>query len=130
MGFVSRSVVVVVVTGAAALAGLTAPAGAVDRDSPTHRATTGLPAGTSVYCGTQWGGGLAVHAPSKSVCPTALKVAKAFYVASQKTSVDERPVTVTVDRVPWKCESRDGTPNPHIACVNQNDRSQQFQLNS
>ncbi|MET9946555.1 hypothetical protein [Streptomyces sp. NPDC006341] len=129
VGFIRKAVVVV--AGGVVLAGLTAPAGAAGSEdsAPGRRVTASPSAEPWVYCGVGWDGGLAVHVREKSACPTALKVAKAFYAASQKTP-ETVPVTVRVDGVPWKCESREGSPNPYIACVNQNNRSEQFQLNS
>ncbi|MBT2466937.1 hypothetical protein J7E97_03390 [Streptomyces sp. ISL-66] len=129
VGFISRAVLLV--AGGAVLAGLTVPAGAAGRDpAVAPRAAASPSAAPWTYCGVERGGGLAVHAKGKPACPTALKVAQEFYRASRRDPATERPVTVKVDGVPWKCESREGSPNPYIACVNQNDRSNEFQLNS
>ncbi|MET9962266.1 hypothetical protein ABZ128_24950 [Streptomyces sp. NPDC006326] len=130
MGFTRTTAVAV--AAAAALAALTAPAGADTGDpAPAHRARAASSDGPWEYCGTGWYGGLAVHTQVRRLCPTALQVAQAFHGASQQAPRRaEEPVTVRVDDVPWRCETREGSPNPYIACVNQNDRSEEFQLNS
>ncbi|MFC9293755.1 hypothetical protein ACFTWH_06840 [Streptomyces sp. NPDC057011] len=126
MGFTKRSLAVMA-AGAALTAALTTPAGAAGQGpAPAGPTTTG----PNAYCGTGSEGGLAVHTKDKGLCSTALKVAKAFDTASRKNPGSEKPVIVRVNGDPWKCESREGHPNPYIECINQNDPGSKFELNS
>ncbi|MFJ4776644.1 hypothetical protein [Streptomyces sp. NPDC088762] len=127
MGFIKRSAVAIV--GGAALAALTATGATAHAAAPSGH-DHGSAAGPTVYCGAGWGTGLAVMAKEASECSTALKVEKAYAEATRANPEGGKPVTVRVDGVPWKCETREGDPNPYIACVNQNNRSEEVQLTS
>ncbi|MFJ6794916.1 hypothetical protein [Streptomyces sp. NPDC091268] len=116
-----RTSVVVMASGTALAALLAPPAGAAER-APV------LP--PYAYCGTATEGGLAVRAKGATDCSTALRVARAFERQARRDPGSDKPVTVRVDGVNWKCESRQGSPNPYIVCVNEAHPTEEFQLNS
>ncbi|MEU9145026.1 hypothetical protein [Streptomyces sp. NPDC048349] len=129
MGFIRRSAIVVT-SGAALAAVLAGPAGAVGAtdQEPARAGRSGVE--RFEYCGPGWDGGLAVLRTGGASCSTALKVAKAFHAATRQNPTGDEPVIVRVDGVAWKCASREGSPNPYIACVNQNDPKAQVVLSS
>ncbi|MEU3726980.1 hypothetical protein [Streptomyces sp. NPDC031705] len=124
MDFIRRSALVL-----ACGAALTAPA-ATAASAATGPGSPPGPAPSATFCGTGWDGGLAVYTGDRALCPTALKVAKAFHAAARHDPTSEKPLSVQVGGVPWRCETREGSPNPYIACVNRKDPGQQFTLNS
>ncbi|MFI9586616.1 hypothetical protein ACIHCQ_33390 [Streptomyces sp. NPDC052236] len=89
-----------------------------------------VPAVVAVDCGPGWRGlaVFAVTAKGKSACPTAQKVATAYgrAVAANRA----QPVTVYVGRTAWKCQERQGDPNPYGECVSLDTPGEKVRLSS
>lgn len=119
---------VLITAGGAVLAALaaTTASAAGHPPAPSHPDA----ATPQVYCGAGQGTGLSVLTTDKALCSTAMKGEKAFHAAARHDPGAEKPVTVSVDGDPWKCRTRAGDPNPHVECVDQNDPSRSFTLNS
>ncbi|MFG2355920.1 hypothetical protein [Streptomyces sp. NPDC048521] len=80
------------------------------------------------YCGTDRASGLAVWAGRTESCAGALRVASAFTRAASGTA--HAPGTVRVGGAVWKCQERQGDPNPYQECVNSSDSSRRVTLSS
>ncbi|MEE1751405.1 hypothetical protein [Streptomyces sp. SP18CS02] len=124
-----RTTAMVMVSGAA-IAGLSAQAGAAGLDPSTADTpdigSTGTAAAPQwAYCGNGWDGGLAVGTEDKSDCPMALRVAKAYHETSHQP-----PVMLRVDGSAWKCVEREGSPDPYIECVSASGPDATVQLYS
>lgn len=78
------------------------------------------------YCGSDSVHGLAVFGSGTTSCPTALDVANAY----QARGSDGSPVTVRVGGTPWRCQERQGDPNPVHRCVATTDSNRWVELTS
>ncbi|MQY34649.1 hypothetical protein SRB17_26190 [Streptomyces sp. RB17] len=82
----------------------------------------------SAYCGTDKASGLAVYTTQDVPCAAALQVAAAYTKSSYNASsatVDVRAAGST-----WKCQERQGDPNPYQACVDTRDNTRLITLSS
>lgn len=80
----------------------------------------------SVVCGTDPTTGLAVWAGKTAPCSTAMQVAAAYTRVWNTGLV----VTVRVEGSEWRCQERQGDPNPYKECVNTTDNGQRVTLTS
>ncbi|MGW1910438.1 hypothetical protein ACWCQS_06715 [Streptomyces sp. NPDC002076] len=82
----------------------------------------------SAYCGTDKASGLGVSAPENVPCAAALQVAAAY----TKTWHDASSTTVEVRAAgsTWKCQERQGDPNPYQVCVDTRDNTRLITLSS
>ncbi|MEV6839625.1 hypothetical protein AB0N17_34880 [Streptomyces sp. NPDC051133] len=80
------------------------------------------------YCGSDKATGLAVWGDPGESCSTTLEVASAYTkAASAKGGV---PATVPAGGTTWKCQERQGDPNPYLECVDSSDSSRRVLLSS
>ncbi|GAU69334.1 hypothetical protein SSP35_11_01530 [Streptomyces sp. NBRC 110611] len=79
-------------------------------------------AAPSVVCGTERVSGLAVMADEAVPCSTALQVASAYTKVWK--SAGDSGVLVRVGDATWRCQERQGDPNPYQRCVNTADSGQ------
>ncbi|MFJ4523589.1 hypothetical protein ACIP4Y_21970 [Streptomyces sp. NPDC088810] len=110
--------------GAAAL-GLWAPALAV---AGTGAAGSDTAQPSMSYCGADRATGLAVSADRTVSCATALQVAGAYTKAASGTG--DAPATVRVGGAAWKCQERQGDPNPYQECVDASDSGRRVIVSS
>ncbi|MEU6591851.1 hypothetical protein ABZ923_21950 [Streptomyces sp. NPDC046881] len=110
--------------GAAAL-GLWAPAHAV-ADTGTGGADPTRPSVS--YCGPDKATGLAVSADRSVSCATALQVADVYARATSDKGA--APATVRVGGTSWKCQERQGDPNPYRECVDASDSGRRIIVSS
>jgi hypothetical protein len=103
-----------------ALLGLSAPAAV--------SAETGGAGAPSVLCGTDGATGLAVSADSAGDCAVALRVAGAYTKAGMRGS--GAVTTVDADGTVWRCQERQGDPNPYQECVDTTDETRHITLTS
>ena len=82
----------------------------------------------SAYCGTDKASGLAVSAIGKVPCATASQVAAAYTkVWTDRTNA---PLVVRAAGTTWKCQERQGGPDPYQQCVDTRDPGRQVTLSS
>jgi hypothetical protein len=103
-----------------ALLGFSAPAAV--------SAGTGGTGAPSVLCGTDGATGLAVWAGSAEDCAVALRVAGAYTKAGTRGS--GAVTTVDADGTVWRCQERQGDPNPYQECVDTTDETRHITLTS
>ncbi|QTE02841.1 hypothetical protein [Streptomyces cyanogenus] len=110
--------------GAAAL-GLWAPAHAV---AGTGAGGVDAAQPSVTYCGPDQATGLAVSADRTVSCATALQVAGAYNEAA--SGARDASATVRVGVTAWKCQERQGDPNPYRECVDASDSGRRVILSS
>ncbi|GAA2734084.1 hypothetical protein [Streptomyces nogalater] len=95
---------------------------------PAVSAEAGGPAAPAVVCGTDGSTGLAVSAGSAGDCALALRVADAYTKAGLR---EGGAVTVVrADGSVWRCQERQGDPNPYQECVDATDTARHITLTS
>ncbi|MFF3918416.1 hypothetical protein ACFYZB_34000 [Streptomyces sp. NPDC001852] len=78
-------------------------------------ADTGVHPEATSYCGTDRATGLGVSATGNVPCRTALQVAAAYTKVWHGT--EGAPVEVRAGGVTWKCQERQGAPDPFRQCA-------------
>ncbi|MFH9400675.1 hypothetical protein ACH4JS_12920 [Streptomyces sp. NPDC017638] len=81
-----------------------------------------------MLCGTDGATGLAVSAGSAADCAVALRVAGAYTKAGTRGS--GAVTTVDADGTVWRCQERQGDPNPYQECVDTTDETRHITLTS
>ncbi|MFF9156888.1 hypothetical protein ACF1AB_32220 [Streptomyces sp. NPDC014846] len=82
----------------------------------------------SRFCGTDPASGLAVWGDRADACAAALAVASAYTKAAAGTA--KGPGTVRAGGVTWKCQERQGDPNPYQECVDASGSGRRVVLSS
>lgn len=108
--------------------GATHPGNAVGPVGATVEAGSGSSASKQIDCGSGWNN-LSVRAVTshgKDACPVALKVSTAYGKAVEAKKAE--PITITVNDTGWKCQQKQGDPNPYTECVNTKEPAEKVQL--
>ncbi|WP_432026491.1 hypothetical protein [Streptomyces sp. 1222.5] len=84
--------------------------------------------GASRFCGTDPVSGLAVWGDRADACAAALEVASAYTKAA--AGAPKGPGTVRAGGATWKCQERQGDPNPYQECVDSSDSGRRVILSS
>ncbi|MGW4568598.1 hypothetical protein ACWEN3_41700 [Streptomyces sp. NPDC004561] len=88
----------------------------------------GVAQARSAVCGTDSATGLGVSAAGDVDCGAALSVAAAYTKVWRSAS--GAPVDVRAAGAGWKCQERQGDPNPYQECVNTSDSGRRVMLTS
>jgi hypothetical protein len=80
------------------------------------------------YCGTDRASGLGVSATGNVPCATALQAAAAYTKVWHGTK--GAPVEVRAAGATWKCQERQGDPDPYQVCVDTQDNTRLVLLSS
>ncbi|MFI9251466.1 hypothetical protein [Streptomyces sp. NPDC053069] len=91
-------------------------------------AGTGAPRTPTPFCGTDRASGLGVSATENVPCAGALRAAAAYTKVWHGTK--GAPVEVRAAGATWKCQERQGDPNPYQQCVDTQDDTRMVLLSS